>query len=87
MNAQRTFIVAGMTLAILLSGLALSPSTVSAEWQWAKPLNQKPGSLLYTTNVAFKTKTQSNGYSSRTHRNTAWRPAGRIFRGRLFRRR
>lgn len=36
-------------------------------WGWAKPLNQKPGSLFYTTNRRFKsnTKSRSSTYSYR----------------------
>ena len=30
----------------------------AAEWRWAKPLNEKPGSLLYTTNRSFKRSSQ-----------------------------
>lgn len=45
--------------AVLLTTATISPPAAAADysWGWQKPLNQRPGSLLYTTNRYAKRRT------------------------------
>ena len=73
---------------IVVGSFAVATESKAAEWRWAKPLNQKPGSLLYTTNIRAKQKTtsstvQSWGTSQNRYRTTL--PRRTVIRG-LWRR-
>lgn len=72
-----------------LGGAAASPTEAAnpnSSWAWAKPLNQKPGSLLYTTNVAAKTQSASRSSNRSYSTRQNYRAPSRGTSLRLFRR-
>ena len=52
---------------------SFAPTCNALEWGWAKPLNEKPGSLLYTTNRAFKRPSVSTHSYSPRYNNSSYR--------------
>ena len=72
-------------LTLVIAGIGVPASNAAAtEWQWSKPINQKPGSLLYTTNVRAKQSSSSRSVLTSTwypssQRKMVYRPMRRPF--------
>lgn len=79
--------VAAIALITCFAFSATSQTVSAAEWRWSKPLNQKPGSLLYTTNVSkYRSSSRSGWNRTQTvYRKSQYTPL-RARRGFLFRR-
>lgn len=86
MNAKaiRRLLLCFGTLALMSVGAASAQAANrNSSWGWAKPLNDKPGSLLYTSNVAFKQSTKvrsSNTYRRSYNVTPRYRAQPRFFR-------
>ena len=65
----KTCVVAVIFLAM---NLYVCSEASAAEWRWARPLNEKVGSIFYSSNARFK---RSDAYKSRSRSPSRTYPA------------